>query len=98
MSLIPRRFSRVTVVSSGALIVISILGPDPAFAQCALCRDAVNAAAPHIREAMNYAIIGLALAPYGIALAAAWALCPEFRTFVRARFKRPITGEPGNPS
>jgi hypothetical protein len=37
---------------------------------------------------MNYAIIGLALAPYGIALAAAWFLSPELRSYIRARFNR----------
>ena len=62
--------------------------PETALAQCALCRDAVGAAAPHIREAMNYAIIGLAFAPYIVAFLAAWTLSPAFRTSIRSRFGR----------
>lgn len=69
--------------------------PGPALAQCALCRDAVAAAAPHVREAMNHAIVGLAFAPYLIAFAAAWALSPGFRRFVRGQFKRMAFGRPG---
>ena len=82
-------------VGRGALLAFSIglaallfAGPHPAFAQCALCRDAVNAAPAQVRDAMNYAIVGLALAPYGIALAAAWILSPDLRAYIRSRFNR----------
>ena len=37
---------------------------------------------------MNYAIIGLALAPYAIAFAAAWFLSPDLRAYIRGRFNR----------
>jgi hypothetical protein len=37
---------------------------------------------------MNYAIIGLALTPYGIAALAAWALSPGLREAVRTRLGR----------
>ena len=73
-----------SLVCAGLLCV----SPDLAFAQCALCRDAVNAAPAQVREAMNYAIIGLALAPYAIALGAAWLVSPELRAYIRARFTR----------
>ncbi len=74
------------------LVVLALLicfAPEAAQAQCALCRDAVAAAAPHVREAMNYAIIGLALTPYAVALAAAWTLSPAFRAWIRRRVARP---------
>lgn len=75
---------------ASALGLAALVGasPDAAFAQCALCRDAVNAAPAQVREAMNYAIIGLALAPYAIAGAAAWFLSPDLRAYIRARFNR----------
>jgi hypothetical protein len=78
-------------------LVLSLL-PESALAQCALCREAVTAAAPHIREAMNHAIISLAFAPYLIAFGAAWALSPPFRTFVRGQFKRMTFGRLGSRS
>ncbi len=77
-----------------ALVVCFL--PGPALAQCALCRDAVTAAAPHVREAMNYAIVGLAFAPYFIAVVAAWTLSPGFRTYVRGQFKRLTFGRTGS--
>ena len=64
------------------------LGQSDAFAQCALCRDAIAASPPQTREAMNYAIIGLAFAPYGVAAVAVWALSPSVRASVRAMFAR----------
>lgn len=79
---------RSFLASSLVFAAILCVNPDPAFAQCALCRDAVNGAPAQVRAAMNYAIIGLALAPYGIALAAAWILSPELRAYIRARFNR----------
>ena len=79
---------RGLLASSLVCAALLCVSPEPAFAQCALCRDAVNAAPAQVREAMNYAIIGLALAPYGIALAAAWILSPELRAYIRARFNR----------
>ena len=57
-------------------------------AQCSLCRDAVAASSPRTREAMNYAIIGLAFAPYGVAALAAWTLSPVVRARVRERLRR----------
>lgn len=77
------------------LVLVICLLPGSLSAQCALCRDAVAAAGPHVREAMNYAIVGLALAPYFVAFAAAWALSPGLRTFVRSRFARISSGWPG---
>ena len=71
------------------LAVMVCFAPEAALAQCALCRDAVAAAPPQLREAMNYAIIGLALAPYAIALVAAWTLSPGFRKWVGRRFGCP---------
>ena len=79
---------RGLLASSLVFAALLCVSPDPAFAQCALCRDAVNAAPAQVREAMNYAIVGLALAPYGVALAAAWILSPDLRANVRARFNR----------
>ncbi len=84
----PAVVGRGLLASFLVFAAVLCVSPDPAFAQCALCRDAVNAAPAQVREAMNYAIIGLALAPYGIALAAAWILSPELRAHMRARFKR----------
>ena len=57
-----------------------------ALAQCALCRDAAEAASPQTRAAMNVAIIGLALAPYAVGGLAAWILLPALRVRVRAWF------------
>lgn len=71
-----------------AIIVVLLPGEGAAIAQCALCRDAVAAASAETREAMNYAILGLAFAPYGVAAVAAWALFPSVRAAVRARVKR----------
>lgn len=71
-----------------AIVVIVLPGEGAALAQCALCRDAVAASSAETREAMNYAILGLALAPYGVAAVAAWALSPSVRAAVRARVKR----------
>jgi len=84
----PGALGRRLLASSFGLAALLCVSPDPAFAQCALCRDAVNAAPAQVREATNYAIIGLALAPYAIACAAAWFLSPELRAYIRARFNR----------
>lgn len=72
----------------GAAAALALLAPDPAFAQCAMCRDAVASSSPATREAMNYAIIGLAAAPYGIAALAAWVLSPTVRRELRSRIRR----------
>lgn len=74
----------VGVLLAGALL----LRPDQALAQCSMCRDAAAASSPETREAMNYAIIGLALSPYGVAALAAWVLSPSVRAFVRAGLRR----------
>ena len=71
-----------------SIIVILLGGQGAALAQCALCRDAVAASSAETREAMNYAILGLAFAPYVVAAMAAWALSPSVRAYVRARVKR----------
>ncbi len=73
-------------------------GSTDASAQCSLCRDAVAASSPQTREAMNYAIIGLAMAPYGVVALAAWTLSPSVRAGVRARLRRLPFLRPGNPS
>ncbi|MEO8500739.1 MAG: hypothetical protein ABI565_07475 [Vicinamibacteria bacterium] len=69
-------------------LILCVLGPGAVLAQCSMCKDAVAAAPSATREAMNYAIIGLAFAPYGIAALAAWTLSPAVRTFVRGRFRK----------
>ncbi len=72
----------------GAAALLALLVPDLALAQCAMCRDAVASSSSQTREAMNYAIIGLALTPYGVAALAAWALSPGLREVVRTRLGR----------
>ena len=75
---------------------LALLVASRTWAQCALCRDAVAASSVETREAFNAAIIGLALAPYGIALIAAFALSPAFRAFIRLlllRLRASMTGE-----
>lgn len=79
-------------------VLAQLAGPSDAAAQCSLCRDAVASSPPQIREAMNYAIIGLAFAPYGVAALAAWTLSPALRAQVRARVKRLSFRRPENPS
>lgn len=67
-----------------------------AHAQCSLCRDAVAASPLETREAMNYAIIGLAFAPYGIGVLGAYAASPRLRNRIRMYLrscKRFKTGE-----
>jgi len=77
------------LLGSAALgVALFLLVPDAALAQCALCRDAAAAAPSATREAMNYAIIGLAFAPYVVASLAAWVLSPAVRALVRERLKR----------
>ena len=80
------------------VVLAFFMGPEAALAQCALCRDAVASSTSETREAMNYAIIGLAFAPYGVAAFAAWTLSPKVREHVRARLLRlPFRG-PVKPS
>jgi len=87
------------LAGSAALAVLALLaGSTDAIAQCSLCRDAVAASSPQTREAMNYAIIGLAMAPYGVAALAAWTLSPAVRAGVRARLRRLSFRRPENPS
>jgi len=77
--------------------LITLLDSGPALAQCALCRDAVAASPPQIREAMNLAIIGLAFAPYVVGGLAAWILLPALRARVRAWFRSRTLHGTGNP-
>lgn len=87
------------LAGSAALAVLALFaGVTDAMAQCSMCRDAVAASSPQTREAMNYAIIGLAVAPYGVAALAAWTLSPSVRAGVRARLRRLSLRRPGNPS
>lgn len=83
-------------VSAGMVTLVLFAGPDCALAQCSLCKDAVAASSSQTREAMNYAIIGLAFAPYGVAALAAWTLSPAVRAYVRARVARLILRRTGN--
>ena len=71
----------------GLGLALSFLAAPSVHAQCALCRDAVAATSSETREAMNYAIIGLAFTPYVVAALAAWTLSPAVRAFVRDRLK-----------
>ena len=82
-----RRFRALAGSAGLALLVLLALSAD-AIAQCSMCRDAVAASSTQTREAMNYAIIGLAFAPYGVAAIAAWTLSPTVRARVRERLKR----------
>jgi len=87
------------LAGSAALAVLSLIAGSPdAIAQCSLCRDAVAASSSQTREAMNYAIIGLAMAPYGVAALAAWTLSPAVRAGVRAQLRRLPFRRPENPS
>jgi len=70
------------------LLPLVVLGvPEPLLAQCALCRDAVASSPPEVREAMSYAIIGLALTPYAVAALAAWVISPGVRREIRSRLR-----------
>lgn len=74
------------VASATALLVL--LGPERAFAQCAMCRDAAASSSSETRTAMNYAIVGLALTPYGVAAMAAWSLSPTVRAWTSRTLRR----------
>ncbi|MBP9944909.1 MAG: hypothetical protein KBH14_00770 [Vicinamibacteria bacterium] len=74
------------VASATALLVL--VGPESAFAQCAMCRDAVASSSSETRTAMNYAIVGLALTPYGVAAMAAWSLSPTVRAWTSRTLRR----------
>jgi len=91
-----RRALQALPVLAAAGVVFFFLGPDTTFAQCALCRDAVAAAPSATREAMNYAIIGLAFTPYVVAALAAWTLSPAVRGYVRSRLRRLSGRAPGS--
>lgn len=81
--------SLVTAAAWAASIAgVLLAAPLPVLAQCALCRDAVASSSTETREAMNYAIIGLAFTPYGVAATAAWALSPALRARVRSGLRR----------
>jgi hypothetical protein len=74
--------------AAGLAALALVAGSTDAVAQCALCRDAVASSSTQTREAMNYAIIGLAAAPYGVAALAAWTLSPTVRARVREALRR----------
>lgn len=86
---------RLAFLAGGALLAL-LAGPASTLAQCSLCRDALAASSSETREAMNYAIIGLAFAPYVIAAMAAWALSPAVRAQVKERLDR-LARKPWKP-
>lgn len=61
----------------------ALMSPGNLWAQCALCRDAVAASSDQTREAMNYAIVGLAFMPYVVGAVAAWLVSPALRSRAR---------------
>lgn len=79
----------------GAAALLLLLVPGLSLAQCSLCRDAVASSSAETQQAMNYAIIGLAFAPYVVAAMAVWAVSPTVRARVRARLKRFTVGDAG---
>ena len=79
----------------GLATIFLLLGPETLLAQCALCRDAVAASSSETREAMNYAIIGLAFMPYGVVVAAAWVSSPALRALVRAKIRSLVIRDGG---
>jgi hypothetical protein len=86
----PETFARLLAL----FCLLALLAPPAVLAQCSLCREAVASTTPQTREAINVAIIGLALTPFGVAAAAAWALSSALRarvreglTYVRGRVK-----------
>lgn len=83
-----RGSGRAAWVALCGLAVLLLYGAVEASAQCAMCRDTAAAAPTETREALNYAIIGLAFTPYGVAAAAAWLLSPAFRSRVRSGLRR----------
>jgi uncharacterized RDD family membrane protein YckC len=87
------RGARPGRVAFGLLLLL--LRTDTVFAQCALCRDALAAAPSLTREAMNYAIVGLAFTPYAVAALAAWTLSPTLRAYLRGRLRQLTTGRGG---
>ena len=82
----------------GLAAALTLLAGSEASAQCALCRDAVAASSLETREAFNFAIIGLAFAPFLVAGIAAWALSPTLRAFLRTRFVGRRVSPAGNES
>ena len=98
MKSLPRiEWGRLGAIAAPAVLAF-LAGSADAIAQCSMCRDAVAASSSETREAMNYAIIGLAFAPYGVAALAAWTLSPGLRSHVRARLRRLPFRNPENPS
>lgn len=84
----PLRGLRSARLASLAIAALLLLAAPEASAQCAMCREAAASAPTATREALNYAIIGLAFTPYGVAAAAAWLLSPAFRNRVRGGLRR----------
>ena len=80
-SLVPSR----VVMGVGAVMVV--LSAEPALAQCAMCAQAAAASPVETREALNYAILGMAMAPYAVAAVAAWAAFPTLREHVLVRLR-----------
>lgn len=94
--MVPRASLVPLLTAVAAATLLALLGPESALAQCAMCRDAVASSSSETRTAMNYAIIGLALAPYGVAAMAAWALSPAFRIWVSQAMQRLNSKRMGN--
>ena len=82
------------VLGATALVAgVSFLNPALTLAQCSLCVDAVAASPQKTREAMNYAILGLAIAPYGVGAMATWFASPGLRAWMRERARALIQGK-----
>lgn len=92
----PRVSLAPLLVAVSATVLLVLAAPESAFAQCAMCRDAVASSSSETRAAMNYAIVGLALTPYGVAAMAAWALSPTVRTWTSRTLKRLTFKRAGN--
>ena len=84
------------LVGVSAAVGMVLAGPESAVAQCAMCRDAVASSSSETRTAMNYAIVGLALTPYGVAAMAAWTLSPTLRAWVSRILRRLTFKRTGN--
>ena len=84
------RTRSAALATAWLLAAFLVIAPAKISAQCALCRDALDAAAPQTRAAMNIAIAGLAVAPYAVAGLAVLALSPRLRGYVRGLARRAL--------
>lgn len=78
----------VPIVSFMGFGVVAVLSADPALAQCAMCGQAAAGSTVETREALNYAILGMAMAPYAVAGVAAWVISPALRESLLAALRR----------